>query len=166
MKHTLPPLTKDLIEAYAASAVLWAVWLLGVILKLGAASGSQRLRRFVEVSERAVESIMFLKALHRFGPTPRRARIPRGAPRGFRRVRGYQRRRLFFRNAGICARKASPSERVARLCAALANPAPHVDYFYRRLVRGLRGPRLIPVSPPASGIWADAPHAVPVADSS
>jgi hypothetical protein len=54
MKHVLPPLTQDLLEAFAASAVAWLGWLLGVV-SLGAPRRSRRLRSLIEIAERAVE---------------------------------------------------------------------------------------------------------------
>ena len=166
MKHRLPPLTADLIEAFTASALLWLGWLMGVILRLGAARRSRRLRRFVEICEREVESILFLKAVHRFGPPPRRRGIPAATPPGFRRKAGSGRMRLFFRNSGVCARKASLARRLARLAAALAEPEPFIAYFFKRLLNGLRGPSLIPVAPPAAALGFDAPRLLPFADSS
>ena len=166
MKHRLPPLTADLIEAFTASALLWLGWLMGVILRIGPVRRSRRLRRFVEVCEREVESILFLKAVHRFGPPPPARRVPRAAPPGFRRTAGGGRMRLFFRNSGVCARKASLSQRIAHLAAALANPERFVAYFFKRLLRGLRGPRLVPVAPPASALGLDAPQSLSFADSS
>jgi hypothetical protein len=166
MKHALPPLTKDLIEAFAASAVLWLMWLMGVALKLSAPHKSRRLRRWVELHERAVESILFLKAVHRFGPAPRARRFPRGAPTGFRATRANRRRRLFFRNSGVCARKAGLNERLARLMAALANPEPFVAYFFKRLCNGLHGARLIAAAPPAQALASNAACNVSFADTS
>jgi hypothetical protein len=167
MKHALPPLTKDLIEAFAASAGLWCVRLAGVILRLAAPGGRRRLHRFVEISERAVESIMFLKALHRFGPPPRGRAAPRPAPTGFRHAGGARRRRrLFFRNCGVRARKADLGRRIAQLIAALADPEPHVAYFFKRLLNGLRGACLIPVAPPASALAAAAARSVQIDDTS
>jgi hypothetical protein len=166
MKHRLPPLTTDLIEAFTASALLWLGWVMGVILRIGPARRSRRLRRFVEVCEREVESILFLKAVHRFGPPPPRRGVPGGAPPGFRRNAERGRMRLFFRNSGVCARKAGLGERVARLAAALANPEPFVAYFFKRLLRGLRGPCLTPVAPPAYALGLDAPQRLSFADTS
>ena len=85
--HALPPLTSDLIEAYAASAVVWLVRLLGIVLDPSAARRRRRLARFVRWIERCVEAILFLRAVHAFGPPPQRRRIPRPAPVGFRRTR-------------------------------------------------------------------------------
>jgi hypothetical protein len=166
MKHNAPPpLTQHLIEAFAASAWGWLMWLAAVIAKLGAPRRSRRLNTLVARLERAVENILFLRAVHGFGPIPRRARFPRGAPSGFRRQR-HKRARLFFRNCGVRARKASIAQRIASLAAALADPEPHIAYFSKRLRRGLHGACLIPVAPPPAALLADAPRAAIIADSS
>lgn len=165
MKHALPPLTQSLIEAFTASAWGWLMWLARVIAALGAPRRSRRLNLFLSRLEREVECILFLRAVHRFGPMPRTRRFPRAAPPGFRRQRSL-RMALFFRNAGVRARKASFARRVAALAAALANPEPHIAYFFARLARGLRGARLVPVAPHAAALAAAAPPAAPIADSS
>jgi hypothetical protein len=166
MTHALPPLTKDRIEAFAASAILWCVWLMGAALKLIAPDKNRRLTRFVERTEREVESILFLRALHRFGPIPRRRCIPRPAPAGFRRRATRGRMRLLFRNSGVRARKASLIARIASLAGALANPGPHIAYFFKRMLRGLRAPALVVAAPPASMLPPPPPGAAFLADSS
>jgi hypothetical protein len=166
MKHAHPPLTKDRIEAFAASAALWCLWLIGVIARLAACSRSRRLAREVERLERGVEATFFLAALHRYGPPPRGRHIPRATPRGFRRTAVASRRRLFFRNAQVRARKAGIAARVSALLAALANPEPHIGYFYKRLLRGLRSARLLPTAPPATALTIDAPRAAAITDTS
>jgi hypothetical protein len=139
MTHALPPLTKDLIDAFAASAVAWAVGLLGVHARLAAPHKSRRFHAFVEQLERAVESILFLTAVHRFGPPPPRRSIPRAAPPGFRRQL-HTRMRLFFRNSGVRARKAGLVQRLGRLIAVMAAPECYVAYFSKRLRRPPRSP--------------------------
>ncbi|MGH6951642.1 MAG: hypothetical protein ACREH4_12255, partial [Vitreimonas sp.] len=74
MTHALPPLTKDLIDAFAASAVAWLVRLLGVLTAPGAERRRRLMRAFLNRIERAVECIVFLWAVERFGPTPRECR--------------------------------------------------------------------------------------------
>src|SRR5687767_8360498 len=54
MTHAFPPLTKDLIEAYAASAVAWAVRFLGVLVR-PRASRRRSVRGLLKWLERAVE---------------------------------------------------------------------------------------------------------------
>ena len=80
MTNALPPLTKDLIDAFAASAVAWAVRLLSVLFAPSAARRQRLLRRFVNHLECCVEAIIFLKAVRRFGPPPQRR--PRRQPTG------------------------------------------------------------------------------------
>jgi hypothetical protein len=161
MKHALPPLTNDLIDAFTASAGAWLLRLFGVVARIGALNSSRRLHRLVAQLERGVEAILFLRAAHRFGPSPRPRRIPRAAPPGFRR-NANRRLRLFFRNAGVRARKADLATRLSHVAAALANPAPHVAYFFKRLLKGLAPARLIPTAPAAHAL-AGAPTA-PFAD--
>ena len=137
-----------------------------MIARLASPRRSRRLARELERLEREVEATFFLMALHRFGPTPRRRPIPRTAPLGFRRTSARPRKRLFFRNAGVRARKASLCERIARIFAALANPEPHVAYFFKRLLDGVHGPGLVPATPPASALVVGAPQAAIITDSS
>jgi hypothetical protein len=113
-----------------------------------------------------VEATFFLMALHRCGPTPRRRPIPRTAPPGFRRTSARSRMRLFFRNAGVRARKAGIVARIGRLIAALADPEPHIAYFFKRICDGLRVTTLIAAAPPAHALAIDAPRAAVIADSS
>jgi len=168
MTHALPPLTKDRIEAFAASAMVWCVGLVDAALKLIAPH--RRLTRFVERTERDVESILFLKAFSRsrlgeaeallrrslVGPCPPRPATPRSIAPGFRRRATRGRMRLFFRNAGVRARKASLIALIASLAAALAKPEPHIAYFFKRMLRDFRAPALV----------ADAAGAAFPADSS
>lgn len=165
MKPALPPLTKDMLDAFIASAWLCLLWAARVIAQFAAPRRGRRLHRIVARLERGVESILFLRAVHRFGPMPRRTRIPRAAPPGFRRQR-HARLALFFRNSGVRARKANYAQRIASLVAALANPEPHVAYFFKRIARGLRGARLIAIAPPATALGVDPPHAAICVDSS
>lgn len=108
MTHALPPLTNQLLDAFIASAWLCLLWAARVIAQFTAPRRSRRLDRLVAYLERGVESILFLRAVHRFGPMPHRTRIPRAAPPGFRRQR-HARLSLFFRNSGVRARKANVS---------------------------------------------------------
>src|SRR5262245_60960152 len=164
MKHALPPLTQDLIDAFAASAGAWLLRLFGVIARVGAFKRNQRLHRLVVRLDRCVEAILFLRAVHRFGPPPRQRRIPRVAPARFRRSTS-RRLRLFFRNARVRARKADLATRLAHLAAALANPAPRVAYFFKRLLNGLAPTRLIPTAPAAQAL-AFAPNTACADDTS
>jgi hypothetical protein len=165
MTNALPPLTKDLIDAFAASAVAWAVRLLGVLFAPSAVRRQRLLRRFVNHLERCVEAIIFLRAVRLFGPPPqRRPGRPRSAPPGFRRTRGGL--HLFLKSARIRARNAGLIERVARLLDALAHSGRHVAHYMKRLAAGLHFGALIPCAPPAAALVADAPLAIAFADSS
>jgi hypothetical protein len=163
--QALPPLTKDLIEAFAASAVAWAVRLLGAVLHPRAERRHGVLTRFVRRIERFVEHIIFLKAVDRAGPPPQRRHAPRSTPPGFRRVQ--RRLSLFWKIARIRApRGASLADRLARLLAVLARPGRYIARFLKELCKGLRLSRLIPLAPPEQTLAADAPRATAFADSS
>jgi hypothetical protein len=165
MTNALPPLTKDLIDAFAASAVLWLTRLLGVVTDPSAPRRRRLLTRFVRSIERCVEHIIFLMAVERFGPPPQRRHAPRSTPPGFRRTRGDF--RLFWKIARIRAhRRASLIARLAQLFRALAHPEPHIARFTRELAKGLRHSSLIACAPPAAHHAADAPHGICAHDTS
>jgi hypothetical protein len=165
MTHTPPPLTKDLIEAFAASAVAWLVRLLGVVLDPSAPRRRRRLIAFVRHIERCVECIIFLKAVHAFGLAPRRrSRQPRSIPTGFRCTKGNP--RLLWKSARIRARGASLVDRVVRLLEALTDWGVYVARFMKRLINGLCFGRLVPSAPPGVALAATAPTALAFTDSS
>jgi hypothetical protein len=167
MKHALPPLTAGLLEAFTASAIAWLVRLLGVTLHPNAPRRRRLLTCFVRRIERCVEHIIFLKAVHAFGPPPRRRRTrPLSAPPGFRRV--GRRLSLFWKIARIRAdRRATLIDRVARLLSVLANPAPYIARFTRELCKGLRPTRLVASAPPAHApAGAGTPFVTPFEDTS
>src|SRR5688572_16482607 len=166
MKNDLPPLTRNLLEAFAAHAIAWAVRLLGVLVDPSAPRRRRRLTAFVRKLERFVEVTLFLEAVHAYGPTPkRRTTTPRSTPPGFRRV--GKRLTLFWKIARIRAdRRASLIDRVARLLSVLAHPAPYIARFIKHLCKGLRRTRLVPGAPPAAALTADAPCATAFTDSS
>ena len=167
MTNALPPLTRNLLEAFAAHAIAWAVRLLGVLVDPSAPRRRRRLTRFVRVLERFVEHILFLEAVHAFGPPPqRRARRPASTPAGFRRT--GKRLTLFWKIARIRApRGASLIDRVAQLLSALAHPAPYVARFTKELCKGLRSTRLVPTAPPAYALaGAGTPCITPFEDTS
>jgi hypothetical protein len=165
MTPALPPLTKDMIDAFAASAILWLTRLLGVVVDPSAQRRRRLLARFVRHIERCVECIIFLMAVERFGPPPRRRTAPRSTPPGFRRKRGNL--RLFWKIARIRAdRRAGLIARVARLLHALAHPEPHIARFMRELAKGLRHSTLIACAPAATALLASAPRATVSPDTS
>lgn len=157
MKQARPPLTQARLEAFVASAVAWAVRLLGAVLHPRAAMRRRRLTEFVRRAERFVEFILFLKAVRAFGPPPKRRRTPRAPPPGFRRVE--RRFTLFWKIARIRApRGASLIDRLAQLLHALANPERYVARFLKQLCKGLRVSRLVPIAPSAHALaGANAP---------
>ncbi|MGH6952422.1 MAG: hypothetical protein ACREH4_16280 [Vitreimonas sp.] len=164
MTHARPPLTKDLIDALVASAVGWGVRLLCVLLGPGAVRRARPLHRFVQRLERHVECIVFLKALMRMGPPPRRPPHPGSLAPGFRSTRGSVRH--FFKSARIRARNATLIGRLARLIDALADSEAYVAHFMARLARGLWLGGIVVCAPPAVSLCADAPGVRAFADSS
>ena len=163
--QSLPPLTKDLLDAFATHAVAWAVRLLGVLFDQSAPRRRRCLIAFVRMLERFVEYTLFLRAVHAFGPTPKRRRRPASTPPGFRRV--GRRLTLFWKIARIRApRGASLIDRIARLLEAIAHPAPYIARFTKQLCKGLRLTRLVVCISPASVLRADASHAVAFSDTS
>jgi hypothetical protein len=167
MKHALSPLTQDLIEALAASAVLWLGRLLGVLFSPRAANHRRKLHRLVQTGERWVEHILFIMAGHRLRVLARKRR--RAAYRviarpGFRVSRGDC--RLLWKCARIRLRNASLAQRVGRLLAALASPERYVRRYMKRLACGLRFRRLIACAPAAVALGDDASCAIAFADSS
>jgi hypothetical protein len=166
MTQAHPPLTPSLIDAFIASAVLWLMRLLGVILHPSAPRRRRRLVPFVRRLERFVELILFLQAVHAYGPLPPKPRArPLSAPPGFRRVQ--RRFTLFWKIARIRApRGASLADRLGQLLNAIANPARYVARFMKRLCKGLRGSRLIPCVPPALTLTPTAAPAPAFPDTS
>ncbi|MGQ0532251.1 MAG: hypothetical protein ACT4OF_06115 [Caulobacteraceae bacterium] len=143
-------ITASRVEAYVASALRLLGWLLGVILRLNPAGRSVRLRHLLSRAERAVECILFLRAVALYGPPPQRKRHPRSAPNGFRRVASN--RGSFFSSVKIRARKAGALARVIALIDALTRPERAVAYFLKQICKGLRLSRLIVVAPPACAL--------------
>jgi hypothetical protein len=164
MTHALPPLTQATIEAFAASALAWAMRLVRLLFTPGAERRARSLDRLVARLERRVECILFLKAALRLGPVPRRLRRPGSLAPGFRRTRGSLRHLL--KSARVRAKNATPIARLARLLAALADSAAYVAHFMRRLARGLHFGAIVACAPPAAALSADPAHACAFADSS
>lgn len=150
MQTNLPPLTRQSIDAFAASALRWLGWLLRVIIALGTSWRSEGLHLALARMEREVESILLCEAMLHHGPPPLRRRHPRPAPRGFGRTRNH-RHALFFKRAGVRARGRNALARVLRLFDVLARPQAFIAYFLKRLIKGLRGAALIVAAPTA---WA------------
>ena len=137
MKHHPPALiTESRVEAFTASALGFVCWLFGVIVKLGLTGRSKKLRDVLSYAERAVEFTLFLHAVARFGPLPRKKHRPASAPPGFRIA--TSRLKLFHKRANIRARKASAIERVFTLIEALQHPERAIAYFLKRIRKGLQ----------------------------
>jgi hypothetical protein len=165
MTHAQPIITASRVEAYVASALRLLGWLLGVILRIGASGRGARLKHVLSRAERAVECILFLKAVALYGPPPQRRRHPRAAPHGFRRI--VRKGGSFFRSVKIRAHKAGALTRVLALIDALTRPARAVAYFLKQICKGLRLAGLLPVAPPADAFAEGASFAVrPFADTS
>lgn len=166
MKHHPQPLiTESRAEAFTASALGFVCWLFGVIVKLGLTGRSKKLRDVLRFAERAVEYTLFLHAVARFGPLPKRRHRPPSTPPGFRAAPPTL--KLFYKRANIRARKASAIDRVFALIEALQNPERAIAYFLKRIVKGLRGWRLVIVAPVADALFsAFAPSPQEAHDSS
>ena len=167
MKHHPQPLiTESRAEAFSASALGFVCWLFGVIVSFGLTGRSKKLRDVLNYAERAVEFTLFLHAVARFGPLPKKKhRHPASTPRGFRIAQS--RLKLFYKRANIRARKASAIERVFTLIEALQNPERAIAYFLKRMHKGLRGRRLVIAAPLADAFFsALAPFPQAALDSS
>ncbi len=164
MKHALPPLTQETVEAFAVSAVAWALRLVRLLFAPGAQRRWRLLDSFVARLERRVECILFLRAVLRLDATPRRSRRPRSLAPGFRRTRGSLRH--FLKSARLRLRNATPVARLARLVAALADSAVYEAHFIGRLLRGLYFGGIVACAPPAFALGPDAPRLCAFADSS
>jgi len=156
------PPTKERIEAFAASLVVWLLALARDFI-----AHPFDLRRVMKRAEHAVECVLFLMAVRNVVPPPpsaRRAYLRRGAPPGFRR--NSKMSRLLFKHARIRLRDGSVLERLARLISALANPERYVARFSKLLGGGLRGSRLIMISPRASAVTSQPSQPACILDSS
>ena len=166
MKHNLPPLTKDLIDAFIASAGLWLARLMVLLFSPRAANHGRKLHRLVQFAERWVEHILFVMAGHRLGALtrPRRINMRLAERPGFRLATGDN--RLLWKSARLRLRNASLIARVERLLAALANPERYVAHYAKRLARGLCFRRLIACAPAAVAFTSADARAVAFADTS
>lgn len=152
MKHQ-PLITESRVEAFTASALRFVCWLFGVIVRFGLTGKSHKLCELLRHAERAVECTLFLRAVARFGPAPKqRMHRPASAPPGFRVVRATL--TLFYKRANIRARKASVIERVLALIDALQKPERAILYFLKRILKGLRGRRLVIAAPGADAFFS------------
>jgi hypothetical protein len=165
MQTVRPLITAQRLEAYTASALRGLTWLLGVVFTIGSHARGRRVRSLITLAERVVESILFLEAVLRYGPPPRRRGYPRPTPTGFRRCANY-RLALLFKRAGVRARRASALTRVLRLFEVLARPERYIAFFLKRVLRGLRPGALAPAAPPAFACADLAARDAAFADSS
>ncbi|MCL4713271.1 MAG: hypothetical protein KJZ75_08120 [Hyphomonadaceae bacterium] len=162
MTFTRPHTPKDDLQALYACAVLWLCRLAAAIARLGAPRRSRTLKRIVRRRERLAEFYIFLLALNRVRPRPRRTRVRAGP--GFRRVEADM--RLMVKGARIRLRNASLRARVLRLIDVLMNPEPYIARFAARLRRGLTRFRLIAAAPAAVALVSAPALAPAAADSS
>ena len=165
-QNPLPPLTKDLVEAFTASATLWLARLLSLLFSPRAAMRKRRFTRLVQFAERWVEYILFIAAGQRLGALtgPRRITMRLADRPGFRLTQGDN--RLLWKSARIRLRQASLIDRVAHLLEALANPARYITHYMKRLAHGLCFRRLIACAPAATALLSAEPLVVAFADSS
>lgn len=163
--HPQPIITESRVEVFTASALGFMCWLFGVIVRFGLSGRGKKLRDVLSYAERAVEFTIFLHAVARFGPLPKKKRRPPSAPPGFRVAQS--RLKLFYKRANIRARKASAIERVFTLIEALQHPERAIAYFLKRIRKGLRGRRLVLIAPIADALFsALAPFPQTALDSS
>jgi hypothetical protein len=162
----LPPLTRDLVEAFMASATLWLARLMGVLFNPRAVHRTRMLARLVQFGERWVECVLFVAAGQRLGVLrgPRRITMRLSDRPGFRLSCGDN--RLLWKSARLRLRGASLIARVERLFAALSNPGRHIAHYMKRLARGLCFRRLIACAPPAVALAGAPAPQVAFADSS
>jgi hypothetical protein len=163
----LPPLSKDLVDAFTASATLWLLRLLALLLNPRAANRRRLFTRLVQFSERWVEYVLFVAAAQRLGVVLGKRRRPNQiviARPGCRIAVGDN--RLLWKSAHIRLRNAALTDRVARLIEALLNPARYVAHYMKRLARGLCFRRLIACAPPAHATISIAARGIAYADSS
>lgn len=155
MSQRYQPPTKERIEAFAASLV---VWLLARARDFTAHPFD--LRRVIKRGERAVECVLFLMAARNAVPLPpsaRRLYLRYSAPAGFRRRSKIS--RLLFKHARVRLRGGDILQRLTRLITALAYPERYIARFSKLLSAGaLRGPRLIMIAPRASAVTSQAPQ--------
>ena len=162
MSQRYQPPTKERIEAFAASLVVWLLALARDFI-----AHPFDLCRVMKRAERAVECVLFLIAVRRATPpqTPKLTYIRRSAPPGFRRRKKTS--RLLFKHARVRLRTGGILQRLARLIAALANPERYVARFSKLLSGGcLRGSRLIIIAPRASPVASLASAEATAVDSS
>lgn len=151
MTHAKAPIiTTASVEVFFTSMLRLLSGLFGAILRFGWRGRSARLNRVLRQAERAVECLLFLKAVALHQPIGKRRRAPRFAPRGFRRV--ATRGRLMFRGARIRARHANAVERVIALIEALMHPARAVAHFLRKIRNGLTASHLVATAPPGEAL--------------
>lgn len=139
---------------FFTSALRWLSELFGLIVRFGWQGRSARLHRILCRAERAVECLLFLKAVALHTPMTRRHRTPRFAPRGFRRI--ASRGRLLFRSAGIRAKKANAFDRVTSLIEAVMHPARAVRHFLKKICEGLISSHVTPTAPPSEALTRTA----------
>ena len=145
-----PIATTASIEVFFTSMLRLLSGLFGTILRFGWQGRSSRLHRMLCQAERAVECLLFLKAVALHPAPVKKRNTPRFAARGFRRT--TSRSRLFFRGAHVRAKKANALVRVMALIEALMHPARAVRHFLKKLRHGLRSGRLVPTAPPSEAL--------------
>jgi hypothetical protein len=148
---------------FRASAFAWLGWLLNVALCIGVFSKSRRLRHMVQRAERWAACYCFVLAAQSMPPPGQRARHKRRAPPGFRLVRGNM--RLLLKSARIRVR-GSLAARIAGVSVALADPAPYVAHFAKRIAAGLITTHLTIALPPGQISFDVASPAPTIPDSS
>ncbi len=155
-----------MIDALAAAIIVFVVGLAQAIFTPHAEHTRRRIHHAIRRAERAVELMLLLMAFRLATPPAQQfsSFARRNTPIGFaRRVRQSK---FLYKYARVRLRGGAFHQRIARLIAAIAQPARHVQRFLKRLHKGLRGSRLVVAHPPAQALFVDAPLMASYADSS
>lgn len=146
------------------AALMWIIWLLGVITRIGPLSRARRLRRFVAEYERFAERLVFVLAARRLYRPSRKVLRHASVQRGFRHKRVS--RRLLFKSARIRAKGADLWVRIQRVRDVLTDPERYVIAFMRKLRRGLRRFRIVLTAPASDALGPTRAQASAYANSS
>ena len=163
----LPPLTQHIVDAFFASATLWLMRLLGVLLNPRAETRRRRLVRFVQMAERWVEHVLFVAAAHRIGVVFGKRRF---TAQRIDRCPGFRIRvgtnRLLWKSARIKLKSRDLIARISRLLESLTHPKAYVAHFMKRLAHGLCFRRLVAFAPQAQPVIILGAVDAPIADTS
>ncbi len=152
-----------MIDALAAAIFVFVIELARALF---APHTRRRVHRAIRRAERAAELMLLLMAFRLATPPAQQLSsfARRNTPIGFaRRVRQSK---FLFKHARVRLRAGAFHQRIARLIAAIAQPARYVQRFLKRLHKGLRGSRLVTAHPPAQMLIGDESPLTNYTDSS